>query len=620
MRVPTLLELMSCTSEGKRTVAESVETGEPVHIDDAISGLACRCICPGCGRQMVAHKGERRQHFQHAADLDGRTCVSSGETALHKFAKKTLAAALRLKLPGLRESDGRNSLDVVHEGDFVFDSAVLEKRHGEIVPDVVCRRADRILHVEFRVTHACGPEKLARLRTLDVGSIEIDLSSYRDKPLDTLAEAILSEAPRAWLHNPKVSAARSKLAEIEWKRLEQVEAQGRDLLAAEAEIAQVEREAGAWEEGAGEHGLGSAVAAHGFAIGFLVREEEWKSFTLIEYGLAAKNGFTRKDVFAAIKARDWIDERFGFVSDDVADSMRRQAAQNVRVPWEAVGDFLAAMQKSGMIITIDQRGNLAGGKRLFESVRHAKELKERPQNRTVQLRDVVATIISLVREDFRDGFDFDTWFSLPAPAGVIAADIVLGDEDGWLEYLGEFERLLGGMSRHPPLVTDHLGLPVMKETNARQESYRLGEERRSREAAEKAEREASDREANLLRSVEAAMGNSAAGWMSAGQDTLGGVSPAAMARRSQADFWKAVDALDRWKEDVREQTKREDRRDKAIASLRAAARANYKRDDLAELWLRQPQRSLDGVRPVDHCIDDSTLQACLQLLPAKARR
>ena len=570
---------------------------------------------------MVAHKGERRQHFQHAADADGRTCVSSGETALHKFAKKTLAAALRLKLPALRESDGRNSLDVVHEGDFVFDSAVLEKRHGEIVPDVVCRRAGRILHVEFRVTHACGPEKLAALRILDVGSIEIDLSGYRDQPLDTLAEAILSEAPRTWLHNPKVSVAQAKLAEIERKRLEQIEGQARDLLAAAAEIAQVAREVGAWEDGATEHGLGSAIASHDSTIGFLVRDEEWKSFALIEYGLAARTGFTKKDVFTAIKAKDWIDERFGFVSTDVADGMRRQAARNVRMPWEAVGDFLAAMQKSGMIMAIDRRGNLAGGKLLFESVRNAKELKERPQKRSDELRDVVTSILSMVRADFRDGFDFYTWFSLPWSYGVSAADAILWEEDDWLDYLGRFERLRRGMSDRPPVATDDLGLPVTKETRARQESHRLGEERKAREVSEKTERDASDREANLLRSVEAAMGPSAAAaWISAEEKSLGGVSPSAMARRSQSDLWKAVDALDRWKEDVREQTRRDDRRDKAIASLRAAARVSFKRDDLAELWLRQPLRDLDGARPVDHCIDGGTLQVCLQLLPAKARR
>jgi hypothetical protein len=170
-------------------------------------------------------------------------------------------------------------------------------------------------------------------------------------------------------------------------------------------------------------------------------------------------------------------------------------------------------------------------------------------------------------------------------------------------------------------MTDDLGLPVAQEIRARQESHRLAEERKATEAAEKIEREASDREANLLRSVESAMGRSAAAaWMTAEDKSLGGLSPAAMARRSQADFWKAVDALDRWKEAVREQARLDERHDKAVASLRTAARANFKREDLAELWLRQPLRDLGGARPVDHCIDDGTLQACLQLLPAKARR
>lgn len=441
---------MACTSEGKRTVAESADTGEPVHIDDAVSGLACRCICPGCGRPMVAHKGERRRHFQHAADSDGITCTSSGETALHKFAKKTLAAALRLKLPALQESDGRNSLDVVHEGDFVFDSAVLERRHGEIVPDVVCRRAGRILHVEFRVTHACGPEKLAALRMLDVGSLEIDLSGDRDRPLDALADAILSEAPRVWLHNPRVSLAQAKLAAIERKRLEQLEVQARDLLAAAARIAQVAQGIGAWEDGATEHGLGSAIAGDGSTVGFLVRDEEWKSFTLIEYGLAARQSFTKKDIFAAIKANDWIDGCFGFVSNEVADSARRLAGRNIRMPWEAVGDFLAAMQKSAMIVAIDRRGRLAGGKLLFETVKDAKELKERPQRRRDELRAIVTSIISTVRGDFRDGFDFDTWFSLPWSNGVSAADAILWDEDDWREYVGRFERLRQTMNHRPP--------------------------------------------------------------------------------------------------------------------------------------------------------------------------
>ncbi|KQU87463.1 hypothetical protein ASD99_02515 [Mesorhizobium sp. Root695] len=156
-------------------------------------------------------------------------------------------------------------------------------------------------------------------------------------PLDMLAEQILSEAPRIWLHNPKISAAQLKLADMERKRVERIDAEARKLLVAAAEIASGDREIGPWEEGAVAHGLKSVVAADGVAIGFLVREQEWKSFVAFQFGLAAKNGFTRKDAFAAVKAEGWIDKRFGFVGEDVADSMRRVTGRGVRVPWEAIG-------------------------------------------------------------------------------------------------------------------------------------------------------------------------------------------------------------------------------------------------------------------------------------------
>ncbi|RFC65831.1 hypothetical protein DY251_16095 [Mesorhizobium denitrificans] len=56
-RVPTLAELLSHTPDGKRIVAESIDTGEPVHIEDAEKEFACRYVCPGCGRPIVAHLG-----------------------------------------------------------------------------------------------------------------------------------------------------------------------------------------------------------------------------------------------------------------------------------------------------------------------------------------------------------------------------------------------------------------------------------------------------------------------------------------------------------------------------------------------------------------------------------
>lgn len=49
---------------------------------------------------MVAKKGDvQAHHFAHHAQQDGRSCVSAGEMALHKFARKILDERLEITLP-----------------------------------------------------------------------------------------------------------------------------------------------------------------------------------------------------------------------------------------------------------------------------------------------------------------------------------------------------------------------------------------------------------------------------------------------------------------------------------------------------------------------------------------
>lgn len=91
-------QLFACTEQGGALVAEATG-GRLVHIDGVPSGLACNCVCPGCGRQMVAKKGSvQAHHFAHYAQQDGRTCMSAGETALHKLAKRVLNDRLQIAL------------------------------------------------------------------------------------------------------------------------------------------------------------------------------------------------------------------------------------------------------------------------------------------------------------------------------------------------------------------------------------------------------------------------------------------------------------------------------------------------------------------------------------------
>jgi hypothetical protein len=90
-------------------------------------------------------------------------------------------------------------------GNYNFDSAILENKLGDIIPDVVVTREGEDLIVEFFVTHKCGPEKIAKIQELDIAAIEIDLSDLTaDASKDEIEEGILDTCRRKWLHNPLV--------------------------------------------------------------------------------------------------------------------------------------------------------------------------------------------------------------------------------------------------------------------------------------------------------------------------------------------------------------------------------------------------------------------------------
>ncbi|WP_244937431.1 hypothetical protein [Methylobacterium crusticola] len=171
-----------------------------MHVSEVHPGLACGCRCPGCKAPLVARKGDRRDHhFGHHGVAEQPACRAGAETALHIFAKECLARRLELVLPSLEHPT------TYQGGPIRFDAAALEHRLGDIVPDVVVRKGGRDLLVEFRVTHPCDATKIARIADLGIAAVEIDLSWLpRDLSRVGLAEAILTQAPRKWLHNPRL--------------------------------------------------------------------------------------------------------------------------------------------------------------------------------------------------------------------------------------------------------------------------------------------------------------------------------------------------------------------------------------------------------------------------------
>ncbi len=180
-----------------------LKDGVLVHVDEVPRGLACGCVCPGCGGRLVARKGMVMAH--HFAHAKGEDCAVGYETALHIAAKDALMEHRQITLPPVevKFTSYRAPMVLPYPRTVSLESVVLEKRLGSIVPDVLARVDGEELLIEIKVTHAVDDEKLEKIRALNISTIEIDLSDLdRCLPLIDLKRHVIDESPRkTWLHN-----------------------------------------------------------------------------------------------------------------------------------------------------------------------------------------------------------------------------------------------------------------------------------------------------------------------------------------------------------------------------------------------------------------------------------
>lgn len=361
----TLDELFACLAGGEIVVAQRTEDGSFVHIEDTVSGLACNCVCPGCGGVMVARLGRRRRHtFAHYADFETLGCRRSGETALHKFAKDLLARRLRLKLPPVTVRDDLGSVRVADGRVLDFDGAVMEVRTDDVVPDVIVRKGGHELHVEFRVTHPCGDEKAARLKAMDASALEIDLSGYREFRLHELGEVILMHAERRWIHT-KLSAVGERML-AERREAAELEIAGKAERVAEAYSALPVMEAferKEWEAKAEAHDLGFLIASQPkLRSCFGVRDEEWKGFALLRYGYRLRRGFSQGDLLRDLVRYQWVLPPFGEATPPVAERVRGMGFKDFVSPQEELDGFLRGLERLGYF-EISEMGKVTAQKR-----------------------------------------------------------------------------------------------------------------------------------------------------------------------------------------------------------------------------------------------------------------
>ncbi len=217
--------------------------GQLWHISQVATGLACGCKCPGCGALLVARNAAGNVKVAHFAHYQALECTTGLQTAIHLAAKDIIAQHRQLCLPGMSGYlpftpafwasfsfdaqpyadelydalgfTGTEYISSSYEADSYYhfparlvalDEVVLEKRTGNIIPDIMVRTGTKWLLVEVAVTHFVDAEKRAKIRAMGLPAIEIDLSKIRrDIDRSDLEELIIrGEQHKQWLNNPEL--------------------------------------------------------------------------------------------------------------------------------------------------------------------------------------------------------------------------------------------------------------------------------------------------------------------------------------------------------------------------------------------------------------------------------
>lgn len=218
----------------KKKIPFGLRDGRLFQPDEVARGLACDCLCPGCGSRLVAHQGEKKvKHFVHYS----AACANGFESAIHKAAKQVLLESKQVLVPAISASeflfDRRTSVDIretqsIAERFIPIETVLVEKNYGSVVPDLVVSGLGKKFFIEIAYTHFVNEVKRARLEELGVATIEIDLSGLSEVPsMNELSRLVVEEpSNRIWVFNPKQDELNRRVSAVAKQKL--VEAVARD--------------------------------------------------------------------------------------------------------------------------------------------------------------------------------------------------------------------------------------------------------------------------------------------------------------------------------------------------------------------------------------------------------
>lgn len=196
-----------------------------LHISEVDRGRDCDCVCPDCGRPLVARKGfVREHHFAHDVDIHNDSCGGCSETLLHRYAKRVIGEAGYLVVPSFfacLPPPSQGEKVKIPGGTLRFDRVEIEDHlvMGSRRIDVVGYHPKGRLLIEVVVTHRVQGQKLKQVRAADESLLEIVLPRELLFPTDTdgersLRSSILDTTEyKRWIVHPEGARELQRLAD-----------------------------------------------------------------------------------------------------------------------------------------------------------------------------------------------------------------------------------------------------------------------------------------------------------------------------------------------------------------------------------------------------------------------
>lgn len=144
--------------------------------------------------------------MHHFAHHTGHNCEYGYESSLHLAAKEIISNAKKFVIPAVYldfPGSNKESLLLSPAKEISIDNVKLERRYGDIVPDIVVVSGGKELFVEIFVTHKIDDVKFEKLKKANISTIEIDLSEQDETiSTDELSQILLNDNDaKTWKYN-----------------------------------------------------------------------------------------------------------------------------------------------------------------------------------------------------------------------------------------------------------------------------------------------------------------------------------------------------------------------------------------------------------------------------------